>query len=79
MLSPVSIIAEYVLIAHKPEAFFYQTWTSSKSGSLTEVGINLATSAPNITAGITVFRYKVIEIRQGFIMSLIIYRMKKSF
>ena len=38
--------------------FLYQTWSSSKSGNLTEVGINLAANAPNEDVGITVFRYQ---------------------
>jgi hypothetical protein len=41
-----------------PEAFFYQTWTASKSGNLTEIGVNLAASADNVQLTVTVFRYK---------------------
>ena len=35
----------------------YQTWKSSKSGSLTEVGVNIAGLAPTGNLTITIFRY----------------------
>ncbi|KAH6667846.1 hypothetical protein B0J14DRAFT_704299 [Halenospora varia] len=40
-----------------PYAFWYQTWTSSKTGNLTDVGINLAANTPNQDMPITIFRY----------------------
>lgn len=41
-----------------PRYQLYQTWTSSKSGNLAEVGINVAGDSPNGNLSITIFRYQ---------------------
>lgn len=40
-----------------PAASFFQTWTSSKTGTLTELGINLAANNPNANMTVVTFRY----------------------
>jgi len=41
------------------QRYLYQTWTSSKSGTLAEIGVNLACNTPTANPlAITVFRYQ---------------------
>lgn len=40
-----------------PAHQLYQTWTSSKSGTLKKVGINIASAAPTSNLTLTLFRY----------------------
>lgn len=40
-----------------PSYQLYQTWASSKTGNLTEVGVNVATNEPTGNLTITIFRY----------------------
>jgi hypothetical protein len=48
----------YTAICDMPYYQLYQTWTSSKTGTLKEVGVNLAGDNPNANMTITVFRYQ---------------------
>lgn len=41
-----------------PSYQIYQTWTSSKSGNLAEVGVNVAGDSPTGNLTITIFRYQ---------------------
>ncbi|KAH7418159.1 glycosyl hydrolase [Cadophora sp. MPI-SDFR-AT-0126] len=47
----------YSVSCNLPSSQLYQTWKSSKSGTLTEVGVNVAGAAPTGNLTITVFRY----------------------
>jgi hypothetical protein len=49
--------ASYTVVCDMPFYQLYQTWNNSKSGTLTEVGINLAGDFPNDNTTITIFRY----------------------
>ncbi|KAL1859652.1 hypothetical protein Daus18300_009517 [Diaporthe australafricana] len=49
--------ADYYSESGWPASNFYQTWTASKTGALTEVGVNLAANNPNVNMTIVVFRY----------------------
>lgn len=46
-------------MALQPAMSFFQTWTSSKTGTLSEVGVNLAANIVNSNITMTVFRYAV--------------------
>ncbi|OWP03399.1 hypothetical protein B2J93_7417 [Marssonina coronariae] len=47
----------YSVSCNLPYYQLYQTWTSSKSGNLTEVGVNIAGDLPSANTTFTVFRY----------------------
>ncbi|KAL3425571.1 glycosyl hydrolase family 43 [Phlyctema vagabunda] len=47
----------YSVVCDLPQYQLYQTWASSKSGSLTEVGVNMAAAGPTGNLTVTVFRY----------------------
>ncbi|KAK2630397.1 hypothetical protein QTJ16_001217 [Diplocarpon rosae] len=47
----------YSVSCNLPYYQLYQTWTSSKSGNLTEVGVNIAGGLPSAGTNFTVFRY----------------------
>ncbi|KAM0787148.1 hypothetical protein ACM66B_006399 [Microbotryomycetes sp. NB124-2] len=50
--------AAYLPNSDIPGSTYYQTWSSSKAGTLQEVGVNVAALLPNANLTITVFRYK---------------------
>ncbi|KAH7360485.1 glycosyl hydrolase [Rhexocercosporidium sp. MPI-PUGE-AT-0058] len=50
-------IESYAASCNLPYYQLYQTWKSSKSGKLTEVGVNIAGVAPTGNLTITIFRY----------------------
>ncbi|KAK0125145.1 hypothetical protein ONS96_009009 [Cadophora gregata f. sp. sojae] len=47
----------YFVSCNLPSSQLYQTWKSSKSGALAEVGVNIAGAAPTDNLTITIFRY----------------------
>lgn len=47
----------YTVVCDLPQYQLYQTWASSKSGSLTEVGVNMAADIATGNLSVTVFRY----------------------
>lgn len=53
-----SITTPYLDVCDLPYYQLYQTFPSSKTGSLTEVGINIAGDAPTAPLSITIFRYQ---------------------
>jgi hypothetical protein len=48
----------YSAVCNLPSYQLYQTWASSKTGTLSEVGINVAGDAPTGNLTITIFRYQ---------------------
>jgi hypothetical protein len=48
----------YSVSCNLPTYQLYQTWSSSKSGNLAEVGINIAGDAPTGNLSITIFRFQ---------------------
>lgn len=48
---------DYWAESNYPSTWFYQTWTSSKSGNLSSIGINLGAISPNQPLAVFVFRY----------------------
>jgi hypothetical protein len=50
--------ATYTPTCNLPTYQLYQTWASSKSGTLSEVGVNIAGDSPTGNLTITIFRYQ---------------------
>jgi hypothetical protein len=50
-------LASYAAVCNLPTYQLYQTWASSKTGMLVEVGVNIAGDAPTAATTITIFRY----------------------
>jgi hypothetical protein len=48
----------YSAVCNLPSYQLYQTWASSKSGNLSEVGVNIAGVEPSGNLTITIFRYQ---------------------
>jgi hypothetical protein len=48
----------FKVICDLPYNSLYQTWASSKTGILSEVGVNIAGDAPTANLSITIFRYQ---------------------
>jgi hypothetical protein len=51
-------VAAYTPICNLPTYQLYQTFTSSKSGTLSEIGVNIAGDNPTGNLTITIFRYQ---------------------
>jgi Glycosyl hydrolases family 43 len=51
-------IASWTPTCNLPAYQLYQTWASSKTGTLTEVGVNIAGENPTGNLSITIFRYQ---------------------